>query len=365
MGSRVLRLDRFGLLTLVGCSTLLSRSTPADQPGAPPRSVPAVRHLVLVALDGVRHQEIFAGVDPERARLARIPIADRVELMPHLWALAGRGVALGASPGEAFALSGPNFVSLPGYAEMLSGKPASCQENTCPGPPSGKTLVDAVCDAAGADACGAAVITSWPDIERVVAMDPDPAWVSTGREGGSSRASSSDDPELVALLGRGRRAAPTPGHGGYRPDAETARLAVAYLAREAPRFAFIGLGDTDELAHADDYAGYVSALAAADEVIGELSEVASRWEARDEPTVIVVTTDHGRAHNFRDHGGAHPESGRSWLVAAGTGIPRRGEVRLSRTRLMRDLAPTLASMLGVAFSPPSDDGLLTELLPLP
>jgi hypothetical protein len=361
----VLRLHRPWLVTLVGCSTLLSRETPADQPGGAPLPRKTVQHVVLIALDGVRYQEIFTGVEAARARRAGVVVVDQTALMPHLWALARRGVALGAPTGAAFAMSGPNFVSLPGYAEMLSGRPAACHENNCPGPAAAKTLVDAVCETVQAEPCSAAVFSSWPEIERVATSEPGRALLSTGREGGNARALLREIPELAALHERGRRAAPAPGYGGYRPDHETARLALSYLEHDRPRFTFIGLGDTDELAHAGDYGGYLRALGEADEVIGKVSDLAARWESMNEPTVVVVTTDHGRAESFRDHGGRFPESQRSWLVAAGTGVPARGAIRLERTRFMRDLAPTLAGLLGVAFAPPVEGELLDEILDTP
>jgi hypothetical protein len=75
-----------------------------------------------------------------------------------------------------------------------------------------------------------------------------------------------------------------------------------------------------ELAHDGDYAGYLAAL--------------------------------GRVDNFRDHGRSHPQSARGWLAAAGPGIRRAGTMPLGETRRGRDVAPTVAYLLGL----PADTG---------
>lgn len=41
-----------------------------------------------------------------------------------------------------------------------------------------------------------------------------------------------------------------------------------YLRQVEPSFLFLGLGDTDEYAHRNDYRGYLRALGHADHVVG-------------------------------------------------------------------------------------------------
>ena len=64
-------------------------------------------------------------------------------------------------------------------------------------------------------------------------------------------------------------------------------------------------------------------------------------------THVVFTADHDRSRDFRGHGGAHPESARVWLVAAGPSIAARGRVVSSRERHLADIAPTLRSLVGL------------------
>ncbi len=302
--------------------------------------------VVLVTLDGSRFEEIFSGVDPVLAAEQRLP-AERIvsaeELMPHLHGLMRAGVALGApGHGGAISASGPEFVSLPGYSEIFSGRRVTaCKNNSCSG-----SHVPSVADQLVEQARGsAAVVTSWPDIARVAAANPSVA-VSAGRHGGATRARFAHG-DAARLLQQSEPEPPWPGHDDFRRDRFTARLALAYLKAEEPSFLFVGLGETDEFAHQNNYAGYLDALVEADQYIGQLSEALAERTAHGVRTALVVTADHGRSRNFRDHGGPFPESARVWLVAAGSAIPKRGLVAAGREHHLADIAPTLRELFGL------------------
>ena len=140
---------------------------------------------------------------------------------------------------------------------------------------------------------------------------------------------------------------PWPGAGDFRRDRATATLALRHLESAQPDFLFLGLGETDEYAHHGDYSSYVGAIAMADQIIGDLLGALVRMGERGERTHVFVTTDHGRAHDFRDHGGRYPESSRVWLVASGPRITARGDLETSRDLRLRDIAPTLRLIAGL------------------
>jgi hypothetical protein len=58
----------------------------------------------------------------------------RPDLMPTLHAMArDEGAFVGADPRAAMRATGPNCVSLPGYTEILTGRPPlTCRDNDCP-----------------------------------------------------------------------------------------------------------------------------------------------------------------------------------------------------------------------------------------
>jgi hypothetical protein len=294
------------VMLLAGCSA--SVEAPRTHLSALGPLAPRSR-VVLITLDGVRWQDVL-GADA-RARL------------PHLYAIADRGLIRG---GADFGPSGPNFVSLPGYREIATGhRSDDCHDNLC-GPVHEATLLDEL-RAAGLPPEQVAAIGSWERLDRAVANDASALAVSVGRTHGTSRSRIGVSGTARALLEAGARMGTWPGDGDYRPDAITGPLALEYARVVRPRFLWVALGDTDEHAHHGDYAKYLDALTHADTLIGELMRYT------DEETLVLVTTDHGRSANFRDHGFSR-ESGAGWLIAAGPGL--RGQ---DPPQHLADLAP--------------------------
>lgn len=339
------------IVTLLQCQLPASQAhLPHDARGAftdagsPP--------VVLIAIDGVRWQEIYRGVDPALARAAGLGNDEHTsaaELMPNLWGLIEkRGVALGHPDLEGrVEATGPNYLSMPGYTEMLTGRaPTSCPDNGCrprlPG-----TLADEFRAIEGARDGDVAVISSWERIEHIAAANPGRIVVSTGREGGVTRDRLRQDPESSALLDEAARAAPWPGTADFRPDRYTAAIGLRYLAQSRPRFLFLGLGEPDEFGHHGDYRGYLASLRHVDHVLGEVVKTLDTMAETGRRPLLFITTDHGRSHGFRDHGEESPESRTVWMVAAGGDIPALGVIPLSRTRHLADLGPTLRALAGL------------------
>jgi len=368
--TRKARADRFAeignrLVAGAVVATLMFAALGFDSPDrvasqVPGNCSPLERDLtvIVVAIDGVRWQEVYTGTDP--ALLGGGQTRTGEQLTPNLHALARRGVALGAPGlGEPFEASGPNFVSLPGYYEMLNGRPATCQENNCTIRPT-HTLADAFAERSKEASAG--VISSWPEIARVASAAGSPVAASCGKQGGDTREAMRMEPALRAVIDEACEAPNHPGAGDYRPDEHTIDLALAYLDAQPPSFLFVSLGDTDEYGHHGDYQGYLDALARADRFIGSLDRLSDAWAEQGRDTIIVVTTDHGRSNDFKNHGRQYPESARGWLVAAGGPIPRRGYVASPETRYLRDIAPTLAAIAGLSIEmTPTSGQVIPEL----
>jgi hypothetical protein len=338
--------------------------------------VPAEQHVarasgplrvVLIAIDGARWQDIFRGPDANmlaREQSTRHLGATAEELTPAIHALISKGAAFGDSDqGSDFEATGPNFISLPGYTEMLTGRASVCQANDCVTQPE-ETLADIFRAEPGAREEDVVVISSWESISHVAAHDPTHVTVSCGRTHGDTRLSLDNDVILGDLEMLGAQTSPAPGNDDYRPDVLTGPLAIEYWARRAPRFMFLSLGDTDEFGHADSYSDYLDALQRADAIIGELVRVGETLPGASN-TAWFVTADHGRSNDFPDHGSAWPESKRSWLVASGGDVPRLGVVSHSMRHQLRDIAPTVRAWLGLPLEERDDAGLpIQELIGL-
>jgi hypothetical protein len=356
------------LLGLAAASTSVAKPMPPagrGLAGATASPVPEERAAVVVVIDGARWQDVLLGIDGELARDAGLdPRAANEPTMPRLAELARkRGAVLGApGSGAAIRATGPNFVSLPGYTELMTGRsPRACQSNECPAT-SLETVADAVRIETGSSR-EAAIFASWPDLVRGASAHPGSMVVSAGRSVRFHEGALRDDPDASGWLDRGARARPWPGDGDYRPDRFTAPLALRYLETARPRFLFLSLGDTDEYAHRGDYAGYLDALRAADETVGAIVDALDRMGTRGRNTTVYVTADHGRGRDFRDHGGRWPESSRVWLVAIGGGVKARGTIEGGEEHRLADVAPTIRKWLGLEADIAPDAGrLITELL---
>lgn len=251
-----------GLCAFALASSVLATPRTAEvRPATAPIGAKTTQ-VVLLALDGVRYEEVFGGVDAALAAQQHLPpqhVVSARELMPNLHALMReQGAAIGApGVGAPISASGPEYVSLPGYAEMLTGRRITgCLNNGCSGTRSA-SIVDELAHAR-ADA-KSAVISSWPDIERVAASSGRVA-VSTGRQAGRTRTFFERTPAARAALRRAESEAPWPGHDDFRRDRFTADLALAYLEEAQPELLFIGLGEPDEFAHQGNYAGYLDSI---------------------------------------------------------------------------------------------------------
>lgn len=316
-------------LVVAGCAPKAAPPPkPTNERASPPHAV-----VVLLAIDGVRARDVFDGLDTARygARAAAVRLSHLSRLVNHEGGL-GR-------PKKPFRASGPNFVSLPGYLEMLSGRPFSgCSSNECE-----RTKLPTLLDELGgvAPSPGAvAAIASWDRIERA-ATAYQFGFVSTGNRAGHRHGLLARHPALARILAEGERAQ---GPGGIRSDAATAELALGYLREVHPQFLFVGLGETDEFAHQGDYRRYYDALVRADEFVGRvLTELETLRNAGLEPT-LLVTTDHGRAENFRDHGSRFPESSESFLLVDGADVG--SSLEETRPQVLADIARLVRHRIG-------------------
>lgn len=325
-------------------------SAPLDE--APP-------HLVLVTLDGVRWEDVFAGTARAPDPPKKPPRAQEQIAFPNLHRLVSeRGAAFGgAGCPHDVRVSGPSNFSLPGYMEIFGGRQSpTCIWNDCPKTTT-PTLVDDV--RAKTSAHEVAVFASWSTYARAVAKDTRSITLSAGAEPGAAK--SATDPELAKLLAAGAEAGPFPGLWDYRPDVHTARIALHYLEVSRPRLLVVGLGDADEQAHRGDIDAYYRALRAEDAFLQELDATLARMGSTGRRTTVIVTTDHGRAHTIREHGPAFAEAARVWVAAWNGAIVRRGVACAASPLRLAHVASAARTILELERD--ADGGpLTTELL---
>lgn len=247
-------------------------------------------HVILITIDGVRWQEIFNGSEAGR------DLGNRQtprQLVPNLYnSFVDQGIAIGKdSPIYA---SGPNHISLPGYLEITRGHSSiDCQDNNC------NPIID---QSIFWFFNHSAIFSSWPNIVKTIPK---------------SKLIYSDTPKV------------------YRSDNMTELSAISYLDNNSPDFLWVSLCDTDKNAHYNNYSKYLESLTNADYFIGYL---VNRFPYSN----IIVTTDHGRANTFSDHG-LDKTSKRVWLMMRGPNIPNKSFIKTTDLSLS-NIFPTIIDL---------------------
>lgn len=139
-----------------------------------------------------------------------------------------------------------------------------------------------------------------------------------------------------------------------RHDLLTFECAKNYIQQNHPRVMYLGLGETDEFAHQGNYDTYLQKLHQADAMIAELWYNVQTDPFYKNNTSFIITTDHGRGskdNNWTTHGFWIKESGQTWLAMLGSGIPAQGEGKQKQQVYQKQVAATVAALLGLQFTP--------------
>jgi hypothetical protein len=137
-----------------------------------------------------------------------------------------------------------------------------------------------------------------------------------------------------------------------RFDCLTFLNAREYIGQYHPRIVFIGLGETDEFAHAGRYDLYLQQANAIDKMIADLWYFVQTNPFYKGKTTFIMSTDHGRGnksttwhtHNFLTKG-----SSETWLAMLGPGIAPLGESKVPMQTFENQYASTIAMLLGLRF----------------
>lgn len=321
------------------------------------------RNVILVTLDGVRTQEIFAGLDEtiavhdaeqvysEIAEVRqRYPGATaeqrRAALMPNFWnLLAPQGQVFGnATYGNHVRAQNPVVWSTPGYVEMMTGGPKEVSDNEArryrwP------TALEVAKQQLGLDYQQVAQIGSWTGYS-LAAASKDDAFLMVGTHDGVPAPWNSPEMDKLAKLRQEVMGLWSEGSN----DTLTFRLAQFYLQQNQPRVMWLALVNSDDWAHADRYDRYLDYLHAVDGLIGELWSSLQSLDAYRDNSTLIITTDHGRGlqgSDWSEHDIAIPGSDAIWLAVIGPDTPNVGEIQTPGTLYQGQVASTLLHYLGL------------------
>jgi len=326
---------------------------------------PDPRYVVLVTLDGVRVQELFGGMDPVLANATEAqsgiydaevtrkrwwresPEARREALMPFFWkTLAPAGVVYGnQAKGSKVTVRNDQWFSYPGYSEILTGEAQpEVKSNDFVRYPH-KTVLEHARETLALKDTDVAQIGSW-DGFKFAASSKDGAFFMSGARDPIPAEFSSPEMDLY----NGLRQQIQQLWEESSNDVLSYRIAKEYLLKHKPRLIWIGLGQSDDWAHARRYDLVLDYLHLADSLLADLWQTIQSMEPYRGRTTLIVTTDHGRGRTPADW--AEHEYGIQgcqdiWIAIMGPDTPAIGEAAIVADVHQADVAATILTHLGL------------------
>ncbi len=332
----------------------------AGKPATPLRT----RNVILLTLDGLRIQEMFAGMDPivaekekhsgiydlERARRLywrATPTERREALLPYFWGrIAPQGIVLGnKGKGSSVRPRNPLLFSAPGYAEILTGQyqPDVTTNDNKRYPH--RTVLEFVQEELRLDGHKVATIGSWENF-KTLSASREGAFFAYG---GFERVPADMATPRIAFLDELQNQVMTLWEEG-RSDALTFNIALEYLKSQRPRLLYIALGESDDWAHARRYDRLLDYIHVVDGFLRALWETLESIDDYRGSTTLILTTDHGRGvrpSDWVEHEEGIPGSEDIWIAVIGPDTPDHGEVAPYPTVHQADIAATILRFFGL------------------
>ena len=356
-----------GSVSRILCIGMLVAGGNASIPAAPAQA-PAIHqteNVVLVMIDGMRWQEVFHGADSklletlgsdmpgdakERADLARQRYARATEaerrqaLMPFMWSvISSQGQLFGNRDlgSDSHVINGFNF-SYPGYSETLTGlaDPRVDSNDNVPNPnPTVFEWLNERPDFAGK----VAAFGAWEVFNGIFRSQKCGFVVNAGYDPLTAIPAT---PRLDLLNTLKRETVRIWADEPFDPM--PFHTAMEYVEAKKPRVLFVGLGETDDWAHAGSYAEYLNAAHLADEYLRQIWELMQSMPEYRGKTTLIVLPDHGRGMGVKwtDHGQKVPASMQTWMAFLGPDTPPLGERKQALPVTESQIAATLAALLG-------------------
>jgi len=355
--------------TLLLVSGVFGRRAGTTEGRAPSRT----RNVLVVTLDGLRWQELFAGLVAELNAKeqgvgspdvlahrfdAPTPEARRERLLPFFWGTVAREGQVFGDPSRHSVVRVTNgmLFSYPGYGELLTGIADPRIDSNAKTINPNLNVLEWLQHRPGFEDQVAA-FASWDVFPFILAAER--AGIPVNAEGPPVASPRSDRERLLNEF-----ASDLPAYwGGARFDAITMQGALEHLRTRRPRVLYVALDETDEWAHDRRYDLYLDAAHRSDRFLRRLWETAQSLPSHEGRTALVVATDHGRgdtARDWTDHGDKVPVADRIWVAVMGPDTPALG-LRAGVDATQSQVAATVAHLLSEDF----DEAVPAAAPPLP
>ncbi len=349
------KINLFVVVVLLASSTMAQNKSPK---------------VVLITLDGLRWQEMFAGADPLlvgnaayvhdttalKKRFWRATPGDRREaLMPFIWKEVSKMGQIHGNRnlGSKVDLTNKMWFSYPGYNEILSGKADDERINSNDKIPNPNMTVLEVANNDPRYKGKVAAFGSWDVFPFIINEKRSGVPVN----GGYENATGNNLTQTEKTLNRIQRQAPIIWES-VRLDVFTHNFAMEEMKKSHPEFMYISYGETDDFAHDGDYQAYLNSANNTDALIKELWDFTQGDPFYKDNTLFIVSTDHGRGtdplENWKSHGSNIAGSGGVWLIFFGAAVAPNGEIKKEEQLYSNQIAPTIAKTLGLKGSSVSE-----------
>jgi hypothetical protein len=335
-------------------------------------------NLIVITTDGLRWQEVFNGMDFALAnhkkfnhgdsaylynKYGSISVSERqTKLLPFFWqSIAKKGLLFGNRFKEnKVDVVNPHWFSYPGYNEIFTGYPDSTI-NSNNYPPNPHQNVLAFLQKQKPYQNKVIAFGAWDAYNRILNEAASGFPVINGFENLSSILKDPQTKMLEEML-----------QNSYKPfkeveclDVFTHQQAKYYLTTRRPKVMYISYGETDEWAHEGNYSAYLDAANQVDTWVADLWQWIQTTPGYKDNTYLLITTDHGRGFGERwtDHGadvnGASsiwfglmgPENNSNLTKIVATMQSKMGEQTANQQLYQKQLATTMAKLLGLQFLP--------------
>lgn len=351
----------FSCIVLLSLLTFKEKPLRESDPSVPVS--PLTENLFIITLDGFRWQEIFTGADPDiisnekytpdGTTLKMLYGGDSAEerrkkLLPFFWnVIAKKGQLYGNRAYEnKVNVSNIYSLSYPGYNEIFTGNTDLTVSSNHKNKNTNINVLEYLNTKDGFSGKVAA-FTSWDVFPYILNSERSGILLNSGYD----NAPGEDLSPEQALLKKVEDEAITE-KKPTRHDQLTFLTAKEYIQKTQPRVVYLGLGETDEAAHEARYDTYLEKAAEIDRMIASLWHWVQTSPGYKDNTTFIITTDHGRGRNddkWTNHGMFVKGSSQTWLAVIGPGIEPLGEVKKDQQLYQKQIAQTIAHLLGEEF----------------
>jgi hypothetical protein len=307
------------------------------------------QNIIFVMTDGLRWQEVFKGADTSLLAKKDVAAAQellrREALMPFFWStIVHEGQIFGnqALGSEAYVTNGLNF-SYPGYNETLCGFPDPRIHSNDKVLNPNRTVFEWL-NGKPAYKGKLAAFGAW-DTFPFIFNEPRAGFPVNA---GYTQFLTSPMTPRFELLNQLKAETPKV-WDDEAFDALPFQTALEYLRVKKPRLLYLSLGETDDWAHAGNYAEYLRSTHRADDYLKILWDtIQSMPEYRDK-TTLIFSPDHGRGNapdEWKSHGEKIPASKYIWMAFLGPDTKPLGERSHIPPVTQNQIAATIAALLG-------------------